>query len=73
MAERADDLRASARSRDAGAIHHRFGTGDGLVQVIDEWETEEQFQQFVGDANMQEFVASRAATDAAHGQFISLG
>ena len=25
-------------SKAAGAIHHRFGIGDGFVQVIDEWE-----------------------------------
>jgi hypothetical protein len=29
-----------------GAIHHRFGVGDGYVLVIDEWESAEQFQGF---------------------------
>lgn len=30
----------------AGAIHHRFGIGDGFVAVIDEWESVEHFQKF---------------------------
>ena len=29
-----------------GAIHHRFGIGDGFVLVIDEWESAYAFQQF---------------------------
>jgi len=62
MAERTDELGASAaRAKDAGAIHHRFGIGDGFVQVIDEWENGEQFQKFFGDPKMQEFVASLGA------------
>src|SRR5262245_7498352 len=27
-----------------GAIHHRFGIGDGFVMVFDEWEDAESFQ-----------------------------
>jgi quinol monooxygenase YgiN len=62
MAERVDELEASAgRAKEAGAIHHRFGIGDGFVQVIDEWENGEQFQTFFGDPKMQEFVASLGA------------
>ena len=59
MAERTDEVEAiAARAKDAGAIHHRFGIGDGFVQVVDEWGNGEQFQQFFGDPKMQEFVAS---------------
>jgi heme-degrading monooxygenase HmoA len=36
----ADDARAR------GAIHHRFGIGDGFVLVVDEWGSAEAFQQF---------------------------
>jgi len=32
--------------RQKGAIHHRFGVGDGHVVVIDEWDTAEAFQGF---------------------------
>jgi hypothetical protein len=30
----------------AGAIHHRFGVGDGYVLVLDEWESEDAFTAF---------------------------
>jgi hypothetical protein len=40
MREIADD----ARSR--GAIHHRFGIGEGFVLVVDEWASADAFQQF---------------------------
>ncbi len=36
-----------------GAIHHRFGVGDGFVLVVDEWETIEQFQQFFSNPELQ--------------------
>ena len=31
----------------AGAIHHRFGIGDGFLVVIDEWESVESFESFM--------------------------
>jgi hypothetical protein len=31
----------------AGAIHHRFGVGDGFVMVVDACESAEAFQSFV--------------------------
>ena len=33
-------------AKSQGAIHHRFGVGDGFVIVIDEWESAEAFQTF---------------------------
>jgi hypothetical protein len=43
-----DQLREiSERAKAAGALHHRFGVGDGFVLVVDEWETAEAFQQFI--------------------------
>ena len=36
----ADDARAR------GCLHYRFGVGDGVVVVIDEWESPEHFQRF---------------------------
>ena len=29
-----------------GAIHHRFGVGDGFVLVVDEWENVDSFRRF---------------------------
>jgi hypothetical protein len=36
----------SHRGRELGAIHHRFGVGDGAVLVIDEWDSAEAFNSF---------------------------
>jgi hypothetical protein len=48
IANEADRLRAIAQTaRDAGAIHHRFGVGDGFVVVVDEWDSAESFQGFI--------------------------
>jgi quinol monooxygenase YgiN len=59
LTERADDSDAIAeRGRAAGAIHHRFGVGDGYVLVSDEWESPEQFEKFFGDPELQSFIGS---------------
>jgi heme-degrading monooxygenase HmoA len=47
---------ASARARSKGAIHHRFGIGDGEVFVVDEWESAAAFQEFFSDPALQEMV-----------------
>jgi hypothetical protein len=52
-------------ARAAGAIHHRFGVGDGFVVVVDEWQSVEQFQQFFSDPGLQSFIASAGATPEA--------
>lgn len=62
LADRADELaRFAALSRTAGAIHHRFGVGDGFVLVVDEWETVEQFQQFMANPDLQAFIGQMGA------------
>ena len=59
LANRGDEFAAIAeRAKTSGAIHHRFGIGDGFVEVVDEWETPEQFQSFFGDPELQQFIAS---------------
>ncbi|HLX31890.1 MAG TPA: hypothetical protein VKR79_03860 [Gaiellaceae bacterium] len=62
LEERADEFMAfSARSKTVGAIHHRFGIGDGYVIVVDEWETADQFNAFFGDPELQQFIAEIGA------------
>jgi hypothetical protein len=62
LANRADEFETiAARAQEMGAIHHRFGIGDGFVLVVDEWETAENFQQFFGDPRMQEFIGTIGA------------
>jgi hypothetical protein len=66
LTERADEFAAIAeRAKKAGAIHHRFGVGDGFVLVVDEWETAEQFQSFFSDPELQAFIGSVGGSDGA--------
>ena len=51
-------------SRSAGAVHHRFGIGDGFVVLVDEWESVEQFQQFFSNPDLQAFIGSVGAAPA---------
>src|SRR5580765_690274 len=50
--------RISAQAREKGAIHHRFGIGEGFVQIVDEWLSAEAFGEFFADPALQEFIAS---------------
>lgn len=57
LTERSDEFQAiSERSRTVGAIHHRFGVGDGYVLVVDEWESPQQFEAFFTDPKLQQFI-----------------
>ncbi len=49
------------RARSQGAIHHRFGVGDGFIAVIDEWESVQHFESFFSDPNLQAFIGSVGA------------
>jgi quinol monooxygenase YgiN len=65
LADRAGEFtKITDMSRSEGAIHHRFGIGDGFVVIVDEWETAEQFQQFFSDPDLQAFIGSVGATPA---------
>ena len=62
LADRSEEFQKIVEtSKAAGAIHHRFGIGDGFVLVQDEWETAEQFQQFFADPALQAFIVSVGA------------
>jgi quinol monooxygenase YgiN len=59
LEERADELvKVSEQGKAAGAIHHRFGIGDGFVLVVDEWESPAHFEKFFSDPELQAFIAS---------------
>jgi len=45
-------------SKAVGALHHRFGVGDGYVVIVDEWESVEDFQKFMADPDLQAFIGS---------------
>ena len=62
LADRAGEFaKISDMARAEGAVHHRFGIGDGFVVMVDEWETAVQFQQFFSDPDLQAFIASVGA------------
>jgi quinol monooxygenase YgiN len=65
LTDRADEFAKIADgSRSMGAIHHRFGIGDGFVVIVDEWESFEQFQQFFANPDLQAFIGSVGASAA---------
>jgi quinol monooxygenase YgiN len=62
LADRADEFTKIAdAARSQGAIHHRFGIGDGFVMIVDEWESAEHFQQFFSNPDLQAFIATVGA------------
>ena len=65
LEERGDEFgKIAEHAKTVGAIHHRFGIGDGFVVVVDEWETADQFTSFFADPSLQEFIASVGAAAA---------
>jgi len=65
LADRGDEFaKIVDAARAAGAIHHRFGIGDGFVVVQDEWDSAEHFQRFFADPSLQAFIASVGAAPA---------
>ena len=62
LTDRADEFAKIAdEARSAGALHHRFGIGDGFVVLVDEWQSVEQFQQFFANPDLQAFIGSNGA------------
>jgi hypothetical protein len=62
IAERASEFAKSGeRARGAGAMHHRFGLGNGYVLAVDEWESAEQFEKFFSDPDLQAFIGEIGA------------
>jgi len=65
LTDRADEFdKITDGARSAGAIHHRFGIGDGFVLIVDEWGSVEQFQQFFSNPDLQAFIGSVGAAPA---------
>jgi len=59
LVDRPDEFaKIAGESRTVGALHHRFGVGDGYVVIVDEWESVEHFQKFMADPDLQAFIGS---------------
>jgi quinol monooxygenase YgiN len=66
LTERAGEFeKVRDSARQSGAIHHRFGIGDGFVVVMDEWESAEHFERFFADPDLQAFISSTGAVSDA--------
>ncbi|HYK34000.1 MAG TPA: hypothetical protein VEV63_18655 [Streptosporangiaceae bacterium] len=62
LVDRADEFAKIADDAKAvGAIHHRFGIGDGIVVIVDEWDSVDSFSKFFADPHLQEFIGSAGA------------
>ena len=63
LTDRADELvGVSEQARAAGAIHHRFGVGDGFVILVDEWDSPQHFEQFFGRPDIQALTGEMGAS-----------
>jgi hypothetical protein len=62
LTDRAGEFeKIAADARAHGAVHHRFGIGDGFVMIVDEWQSVEQFQQFFANPDLHTFIESVGA------------
>src|SRR5262249_19594902 len=62
VVDRADEFATIAdAAKTVGALHHRFGVGDGYVIIVDEWESIEHFQKFMANPDLQAFISSVGA------------
>ncbi len=65
LVDRADEfVKIADAAKAQGAIHHRFGVGDGYVVIVDEWGSIEEFHQFFGNPDLQAFIGSVGADPA---------
>jgi quinol monooxygenase YgiN len=63
LADRADEfVKIAEGAKGVGALHHRFGVGDGYVVIVDEWESVEHFQKFMANPDLQAFISSIGAS-----------
>jgi quinol monooxygenase YgiN len=69
LTERAAEFDAiEAQAREYGALSHRFGLGDGFIQVVDEWESSAGFEQFFSRPQLQRFITEIGGDTSAQPQ-----
>jgi hypothetical protein len=63
LTDRVDDLVGlSEQARAAGAIHHTFGVGDGVIILVDEWESPQPLEQFFARPDIQALTGEMGAS-----------
>lgn len=61
----ADFESVAADAKSQGAIHHRWGFGDGFILAIDEWPDAQSFQGFFANqATIPQLMQAAGATGA---------
>lgn len=63
-ARSAEYRRFAQESQAQGAIHHRFGVGDGYVLVVDEWDNAASFERFIANPELQAFTGEIGVSGA---------
>ena len=59
LLDRGDEFAKIAEdAKTKGALHHRFGIGDGFVLVVDDWQDADAFTEFFSNPELQTFIAS---------------
>src|SRR5258708_33241237 len=65
LVDRADEfVKITENAKAVGAIHHRFGIGDGFVMIVDEWDSVDNFHKFFSDPALQHFIGTVGAAPA---------
>src|SRR6266550_773314 len=53
LLDRGDEFaKIAEEAKSKGALHHRFGIGDGFVLVVDEWQDADVFMQFFSNPEL---------------------
>jgi quinol monooxygenase YgiN len=50
------------KAKAGGCTSHRFAVGEGQIIVVDQWESAEQFQAFIGSPEIQQVLGQMGAT-----------
>lgn len=50
------------KGKSAGAIHHRYGAGNGEFVIVDEWKTREACEKFFNDPAIATVMANAGAS-----------
>jgi heme-degrading monooxygenase HmoA len=50
------------KAKAAGCTSHKFAVGEGQIVVVDEWGSADQFQAFIGSAEIQQVMGQMGAS-----------
>lgn len=53
---------STEKAKAGGCTSHVFAVGEGQIMAVDQWESAEQFQAFIGSAEIQQVLGRMGAT-----------